>query len=105
MSLDNIVSGDYGQTIVLTVKDTDTDAAADISAYTTTIQMQISDPDGNVATETATFVTDGSNGQVQYTLTDGDIDEIGVWRIRAKVTSGSAVLSSVWERFTVNKAA
>jgi len=101
MSLSNIVSGDYGQVIVLTIIDTDTEAAADVSAYATTIQVQLSDPALNVATETATFVTDGSDGLVQYTLADGDIDEAGEWRIRARVTSASAVLSSVWESFKV----
>ena len=104
MSLNNIVSGDYGQTIILTIIDTDTDAAANVSAYITTIQVQISDPAGNTATKTATYVSDGSDGQVKYTIASGDIDEVGSWRIRAKVTSASAVLSSVWQSFTVREA-
>ncbi len=105
MSLNNIVSGDYGQSIVLTIIDTDTDAAADVSAYTTAIPVQLSDPSGNVATKTAAYVTNGADGQVTYTLASGDIDEPGSWRIRAKVTSGSAVLSSVWEVFIVQPSA
>lgn len=101
MSLDDVVANDYGQMIILTVKDTDTDQPADISDYSTTIQIQLKNPSAEVATKTAEFVTDGADGQVKYTLADGDIDASGTWYIRAKVASATAVLSSAWLEFTV----
>ena len=97
MSLDNIIVGNYGQAVVLTINDTDTDSAADVSAYTTSQHVEIKDPSGNTATKTASFVSDGSDGQVTYTLVENDIDEAGLWHVRAKVVSGSAVLYSEWE--------
>jgi len=101
MSFNDIIAGDYGQTIVLTVLDTDTETAADVSAYTTAIQVWLKDPDGNVESKTGAFVSDGSDGQVSYTLADGDIDAEGQWGVRARVASGSAVLSSKWHYFDV----
>lgn len=102
MSLEYIIAGDYGQTIVLTVKDVDTAAAADISAYSDSVEVELKDPYGTVTTKTAAFSTDGSDGLVEYALADGDIDAGGTWRIRAKVTkTGQAVLTSQWVEFDV----
>jgi len=99
MSLNKIIVGDYGQTIQFTVIDVDTDAAADVSAYTTSQDVQFKDPDGNIATETAGFNGDGSDGLVDYTLADGDIDEGGRWRVRVRLKSGSAQLTTEWLEF------
>ena len=102
MSLDKITAEDYGQVLTITIKDVDADAAADVSAYTTAQQVFLKDPDGNISDAlTAAFGSDGSDGIVTYTLADGDIDEPGRWEICARVTSGSAVLTSEWEQFNV----
>jgi cellulase/cellobiase CelA1 len=101
MSLDNIVANDYGQVIKLTFWDVDTDAAADISGYTNTIQMILTDPDGVASTKDAAFDTDGSDGVIKYTVAQNDIDQAGKWLIRGKVTSGTAVLTSAVYRFKV----
>lgn len=101
MSLDKIVNGDYGQTVVITFNDVDTSAAADISGYTTAQQMIFTNPSGSATTKTAAFVTDGSDGQITYTLVDGDIDAAGNWKVRGVVTSGSAKLSTEEETFNV----
>ena len=101
MSLNCIISGDYGQIIVLNVYDCDTSAAADISSYSTAIQMQFKDPANNTSIVTAAFYSDGTSGGVKYTYTTTDIDEPGRWKIRAIVTSGSAKLSSEWAEFNV----
>jgi len=101
MSLANIVSGDYGQVIQLTVLDTDTGGAGDVSGYATSQSMVFRDPDGNEETKVATFVTDGSDGLVKYTLVDGDIDERGNWNVRVILTSATALLTSTWLEFLV----
>ena len=104
MSLDKITAEDYGQVLTITIKDTDTDAAADVSAYTTAQQVFLKDPGGNVsAALTAAFDSDGSDGVVVYTIADGDIDEQGLWQMCARVTSGAAVLTSEWESFAVGE--
>lgn len=101
MSLEYIVAGDYGQTLQLTVLDVDTNAAADLSGYTSSQLVILRDPDGNEASKSAAFGSDGSDGVVEYTLVDGDIDEEGGWRARVLVTSADAKLTSVWHHFTV----
>ena len=104
MSLDRITSEDYGQTLTITIIDTDTETAADISAYTTAKQVFLRDPSGNVsAALTAAFETDGSDGVITYTLANGNIDEPGMWHICARVTSGTAVLTSEWKSFQVGE--
>lgn len=102
MSWDGIVVGDYGQTGRLTVNDIDEGTAANISGYTNTIQMIFTDPSGNETTKTASFTTDGSDGVVEYTIESGLIDEAGVWQVRAKVQSATAVLTSEQHRFYVS---
>lgn len=93
MSLDNIYSGDYGQVIELTFVDVDTDTAADISSYSSTIQMLFTKPDGTAAAKTATFKTDGSDGIIQYTV-ESDFLTAGTWYVRGRVASGSARLTT-----------
>ena len=102
MSMNKIIAEDYGQTLTITVKDTDTSAAADLSGYTTAQQVFFRDSDGNISSaKTAAFSSDGSDGVIEYTIADGDIDKSGVWEVCARVTSGSAVLTSEWLSFTV----
>ena len=104
MSLEKITAEDYGQVLTVTIKDTDTDAAADVSSYSTTQVVFLKDPAGNVSDAlAAAFSTDGSDGLVVYTLADGDIDEPGLWHICARVTSNTAVLTSEWESFKVGE--
>jgi hypothetical protein len=103
MSLDSIIKDDYGQEVLLTFIDVDTDAAADISAYTTSQKMIFTDPSGASAEKTAAFDTDGSDGVIAYTLVNGDIDEAGSWKIRGRVTSGTAVLTTEEASFFVHE--
>ena len=85
MSFDNIVNGDWGQVAKLTFVDVDTDEAADISGYGTTIKMIFTDPSGVETAKTATFVTDGSDGVIKYTIEDEFIDAAGDWSVRGRV--------------------
>lgn len=101
MSLDKIVRGDYGQPILVTFIDIDTKAAADISGYATTLQMIFTNPSGSEKVRTAAFDTDGTDGVIAYTLAVGDIDAAGDWKVRGRVASGTAVLSTEDQDFTV----
>ena len=101
MSLDKIQIGDYGQVVKLTMIDVDTDAAADVSGYTTSQQFIFQDPSRNNTAVSASFDSDGSDGVVKYTLASGLLDEQGRWTVRARVKSGSAQLTSEPEYFDV----
>lgn len=98
MSFDKIVVGDYGQVMKITFIDVDTDAAADISGYATTLQMVFTSPSGTVTAKTATFNTDGTDGIIKYTVESAFINAAGKWKVRGRVASGSAELTTE-ERF------
>ena len=102
MTLKHIVAGNYGQVLRLTIIDTDTDAAADVSAYATSQVIYLRDELDNVSSAlVAAFATDGSDGVVDYTLVDGDIDEAGIWGVKVVLTAASAELNTIWETFEV----
>ena len=100
MSLKNLVAGDYGQAIELTFNDVDTDAAADVSGYATTQQMIFTNPAGTETTKTAAFKTDGSDGIIRYVVPSSFLTA-GKWRVRGRVTSASAQLTTVEHVFEV----
>lgn len=104
MSFADIVKDDFGQPAEITFIDTDstTGAAVDISAYSTTKQMLWTDPDGAVSTKTATFVTDGTDGKIQYTTEDGLLNAFGDWTVQGRVKSASATLSTRKHKFNIN---
>lgn len=103
MSLKGIVENDYGQTIQLTVIDIDTGEAADVSAYNSAQQLIFTDPSGNDTTVSAGWATDGTDGVIEYTLQDGNIDEAGDWYVRARLTSATARLTTLALLFEVKK--
>ena len=100
MSLDGLHIGQYGVTVTITLNDIDTDTAADISSYTT-LTVDLKSPSGTVTTKTASFVTDGSDGQVQFDLESGDLDETGRWKIQVNLISGSSEILSEIAGFSV----
>lgn len=100
MTLQYIVAGDFGQVIELTFIDTDTDAVADISGYGSTIEMVFTSPAAVVTAKTATFKTDGTDGIIQWTTTDGYLT-VGWWRVRGRVQGGATKLSTVQHDFEI----
>jgi len=101
MSFLDIIKDDYGQVAKITFIDVDTDAAADISSYSSTISMIFTDPAGTETTKTAAFDSDGTDGIIAYTVESGFIDTAGNWTVRGRVASGSAVLTTVEHTFNV----
>lgn len=100
MSLTNIVAGDYGQVIKLTFLDVDTNAAADISSYTTSQVMVFTSPAGVATSKAAAFDTDGEDGIIKYTV-EASFLTAGNWKVRGRVASGAAVLTTEEHRFLV----
>ena len=100
MSLLDIISGDFGQTIELTMTDVDTNAAADVSSYSTSQKMIFVAPDSTETEKAAAFKTDGSDGVLTYTV-DASFLTAGNWTVRGRVTSATAQLTSVKHHFKV----
>lgn len=94
--INNIVVGDFGQTIVLTCVDED-GTAVDVSAYTGTKTLHARSPDGsrNISAS-ASFVSGGTDGRVSFAFVASDIDRPGRWELTLELLIGTttAQLSS-----------
>jgi hypothetical protein len=95
---DNIHTDDYGWIGRLRI--VEDEMAVDISSYTT-LQYILRAPDGTVTTKTAAFATDGTDGLLQRTFVDGDIDQVGAWQVQARIAKTGAELTSARLRFDV----
>lgn len=100
MSWTGIHKDDYGWVGKLTVQQDGT--PLDISGYSTK-QFVLLSPGGTDATVTAAFDTDGTDGVLAYTFQSSDIDEVGNWKVAARLSSGSAVLTSSYVVFNVDE--
>lgn len=100
MAWEYITSGDYGFVGKLTV--VQDNVVQDISSYTT-LQYILTSPHGISSTVTAAFDTDGTDGVLAYTFQDGDIDDDGEWRVRARLSKTGARLTSEEHTFRVER--
>ena len=91
MAWENIHVDDFGWVGNLTIKQDG--VAVDVSSYTT-LQFVFESPSGVDSTETAAFDSDGTDGVITYTVQDGDIDEVGIWKVSARVAKTGAELTS-----------
>lgn len=87
--------GDIGTVIRVTVNNcvSGTTTPLDISAATST-KIIFKSPSGTVKTMTAAFTTDGTDGQIEYILQAGDLDETGYWKIQSEVVLPSGTWRS-----------
>lgn len=99
----DIFAGNWGHHHTITVTDED-GAVVDISAATAK-QMFFKGPSGTVITKTASFLTDGTDGKIRYTVTDGDtVDAVkGTWKIEGKVTFGDGSYASTIDDYEVKE--
>jgi len=77
-----IYKGDIGTVFTVTVYSGN--AVKPISTATTKT-IKFKKPSGLVVSKAGSFVTDGSDGQYQYTTVEGDLDEAGDWEIQGYV--------------------
>ncbi len=89
---------DIGTVFEVTLKDCDT--PIDISSATTQ-QIIFRKPDGTSVTKTAIFASDGTDGKLRYVTIADDLDQIGTWKIQAKVEIPSGTWSSNIDKFKV----
>jgi hypothetical protein len=78
--------GDIGAVIRLTVYE---DGSPKNISSAVPKQLKIRKPDGSVTTKTASFSTDGTNGQLQCVTDISDLDQEGRYTVSAYMTIGS----------------
>lgn len=100
MSQQPIQVGAIGATIRITVADPDGNAL-DISTCTRTNNLYLRSPTNRVLIKTPTFVTDGTNGQIEYDTISGDLDVAGNWRAQFKLVMGGDTIPTSVTNFPV----
>lgn len=93
---------DIGTSFQATVRDgpNATDDPLDVSGASTR-QMIFEKPDTTTVTKTAEFVTDGSDGLVEYVTESGFLDQPGWWHVQGFVADGVGEWHTTKYRFRV----
>ena len=100
MAANEIHKGDIGTQFTVTVQDGTT--VVDISTASTK-QLIFKKPGGTILTKSTSFVTDGTDGKMQYVSVDGDLSDDGVWKMQGKVIIGGNTFSTDITSFKVYK--
>lgn len=95
--------GEIGFPITITARDEDFSVKS--IADWNTKNMALKSPSGTVAIYAATFVTDGSDGQLRFTTVDGtELSEKGWWVAQGQgLTAGGATRRTQAVRFQVGE--
>ena len=96
-----IHQNDIGTTIKVKIVDCSNNAV-DISSAGT-MQIVFKKPSGTTLTKTASFFTDGTDGIILCIIADGDLDEVGSWKLQSIVIIGTYVWHSSFESFKVHR--
>lgn len=91
--------GSHGWNVDLTLKDNLGDPV-DLSLVTTK-KFVFARPNGEAFEVSASFITDGSDGQLRYETILGDIDKVGTWKVQVHAISPSFDLWSSSLQFEV----
>lgn len=75
-------------------------ATLDISNQTA-LSVIFKKPGGTTLTKTASLVTDGTDGLIKYVTIADDLDEIGTWKIQAKIESINGTWKTSFKSFKV----
>lgn len=99
---------DIGTIFEVTIIDPETDREMDISDATETLIYLLKPAVDNDTPpvrldKTASFVTDGTNGKIQYATIAGDLDLDGTYKIQARVTTPDGVWNSQIQKLKVKK--
>ena len=88
MAANEIHKGDEGTQFKITMYEGT--SVKDISYATVAKEVIFKKPSGTVVTQTGSFFTDGTDGILTYTSTDGDLDEVGHWKIQVRLAGVSS---------------
>lgn len=78
--------GDIGTVIRVTI--TENGSPLNVAGASTK-EIVLFKPSGAVVVKAAAFTTNGADGQIQYTTLAGDLDDVGVWYVQARVVLGA----------------
>lgn len=86
---------DIGTVILVTINDcvSGTLTVLDVSTAAT-LELVLKSPSGSASTNTASLYTDGTDGKIYYTTADGDLNEVGTWRIQVNIGIGGGTFRS-----------
>jgi len=94
-NVSGLAVGQYGVAIEITLKDTVTKTAADVSTYTGTKEIKARSPNDVVFTFTGTFTSDGSDGKIYFTPSSGNTFDVdGEWEAQAQLQKTSTMAIS-----------
>lgn len=88
--------------VAFTITIEDCDGAVDVSSATTK-QLIFTKPSGEKLTKDASLVNGGTDGVIRYTSVDGDLDELGNWKLQAYVVLGTTEYYSKVANFKVHR--
>jgi len=108
MAIDEIHVNDIGTTFRATIYEkqaSGTTAVLDISGINTTTgrQFVFQQPSGSTTTQTATFLTSGTDGTLVFTSTTGFLSSSGEWRLQCVISVGSNTFHTDVYKFTVHE--
>jgi hypothetical protein len=95
---DEIHVNDIGTEFRILIKDDD--VVVDLSTATS-IQMIFKKPDDSTFNVIADLYTNGTDGLIKYNAIEGDLDQVGLYKIQAYVEIGSASYKSSIGSFKV----
>lgn len=91
--------GDFGTVFEAVIKEVEISSDGDCTplcdappkdiSTAISLEMRFEDPDGTVISRPASFVTDGTDGLIQYQLEAGVLSKEGPWARQAVVTAPS----------------
>jgi hypothetical protein len=86
---------DIGTVILVTINDcvAGVPTVLDLSSASS-LQLIFKSPSSTSVTKTASLYTDGTDGKIFYTSVDGDFEELGTWRIQARIVIGGGTFRS-----------
>ena len=89
-----------GIQILVQLLDEDQEPLNISGATALTLAFQL--PDGTLISKTASYLSNGIDGQIYYVTTASDFIEAGLTYVQAQVTVGGATLTTAWAIFTVH---
>lgn len=90
--------GDIGTVFEMTL--TDQEGVLDLTGATS-LKFRFKEPDDSKWEATASLVTDGTDGKINYAFIASDLDQAGVWTLEAFVVLPSGQWTSDCISFTV----
>ena len=101
MSQKKVQEGDKGTAFNATIY-IEPKAVLDCSTAVTK-SLLFKKPDGTVVTQTAVFVTDGTDGKIRYVTIAADLVPFGVWEWQARIEFVAGTWSTTVKSFQVHK--